>query len=149
MTVTANFDTAALNNWLSDLSDDVQQALRPAAQAGAQVLYNAVQLNVPTSKKSHWFHGTSFKLNGKKYKFEPGTLKGAIYQVHSADNSDKTNQTYHVSWNHKKAPYGFMVEYGTQSGARPVAFVRRAADLQPKALEAVQAKLFATLQHFK
>ena len=148
MPMSATFDTAVLANWLGDLQEDVQQALRPAAQAGAQVLYQTVLRNVPVSAKGHWFHGTSYKTTGKKYWFDAGTLRKAIYQVHSADNSGPTQQTYHVSWNHKKAPYGFMVEYGTARGARPVAFVRRAASSQPAALDAAQAKFFATLKHF-
>ncbi len=149
MTVTVKFDTEELKNWVADLGEDVEKALRPAAQAGAQILYEAARSNVRSTAKAHWFHGTSFKVNGKKYKFEPGTLKNAIYQAYSADNSDKTNQTYHVSWNYKKAPYGFMVEFGTAKGAKPVAFLRRAADLHPKALQAVEAKFFSTLKHFK
>jgi hypothetical protein len=145
---TARFDTAALDNWVDDMQADVQQALRPAAQAGAQVLYEAVLRNVPTGSTGHWFHGTSFKTTGQKYRFEAGTLRSAVYQAHSKDNSALDRQTYHISWNHKKAPYGFMVEYGTKNGAKPVAFVRRAAAQHPAALQAVQDRFFAQLKTF-
>ncbi len=139
---------AVLDEWVSDMRQDVQDALRPAAQAGAQVLYEAVKLNVPRSKKGHWFHGTSFRINGKKYWFDANTLMNSIYQVHSKDNSDVNKHTYHVSWNHKECPYGFMVEYGTVR-ANPVAFVRNATSRMPQALEAAEQKFFQQLKHFK
>jgi HK97 gp10 family phage protein len=83
--------------------------VRPAAQSGADVLYREVLLRVPESKRGHWFHGTH-----QKYFFPAGTLRDSIYQVYSKDNSTEGKvATYHVSWNHQKAPYGFMVEHGT------------------------------------
>lgn len=148
MGMTANLDLGAIDSWLRDLDEDVASAIRPAAQAGAQVLYQAVKLNVPRSKKGHWFHGTSFKVNGKKYWFNSGTLQRAIYQVYSRDNSSASMATYHISWNHQKAPYGFMVEYGT-SKAPPVGFVRRASAQMPRALDVAYRKFLSELKHFK
>jgi HK97 gp10 family phage protein len=93
-------------------------AARPAAQAGAQVFYDAARANVPRSRKGHWFYGTSFKVSGKRYWFEAGSLQRAIYQAYSADKSNSQGlATYHVSWNWKKAPYGYMVEFGTVNAA--------------------------------
>ena len=78
------------------------------------------------SKKGHWFYGSSFKISGKRYWFESGSLQRAIYHVHSKENSnDSGRNTYHVSWNWKKAPYGYMVEFGTVK-ARAHPFLRPA-----------------------
>lgn len=83
---------------------NLEEATRPAAQAGAQVFYDEVKRNVSTL-------GDVFATTGR--------LSDAIYQVFSKDNSvGNTNGTaynvasYHVSWNHKKAPHGHLVEFG-------------------------------------
>lgn len=79
----------------------------------AQAFYESAKRNVPIGKSGHWFHGTSFKSTGQKYWFDAGTLSRSIYQTYSKGNSKKDGvQTYHIAWNHKKAPYGFMVEFG-------------------------------------
>lgn len=89
----------------------IQEATRPAAQAGAQVLYDAARMNartqVMTSLKAHWFYGTN-----QKYLFQPETLIKSIYQVHSKRNSSAGRETYHVSYNMTKCPYAHMVEFG-------------------------------------
>lgn len=72
----------------------VETAARPAAQAAAQVLYDAVKVNVAGLGKV------------------TGNLDKAIYQAFSADNSAPGKATYHVSWNAKKAPHGGLVEFG-------------------------------------
>jgi len=91
----------------------ITAATRPAAQAAAQVIYEQARLNVRSSRKGHWFHGTSFKKTGQKYWFDAGTLHDSIYQAFSKDHSGENRATYHVSWNNRKAPYGAMVEFGT------------------------------------
>lgn len=140
------FDTAGLDAALDQLGNDVKAETRPAAQAGAQVFYEEVRARVPVSKEGHWFYGTSYKINGQKYWFDSGSLKAAIYQVFSADNSDDEHSTYHVAWNHKTAPYGAMVEYGTsRAPAHP--FVRPAFDAAAqRALKAAQARFEAGAQ---
>jgi len=71
------------------------EAARPAAQAGAQVIYDEVRRNVARIKR------------------KTGNLASSIYQAYSADNSQPGGaQTYHVSWNAKKAPHGHLVEFG-------------------------------------
>lgn len=139
---------ATLKEFVNELRDDVEQAVRPAAQAGAQVLYEEVLKNVPVSTKPHWFSGRDYAKTGKRYRFNPGTLRKAIYQVWSEDNSARFNHEYHISWNHQKAPYGFMVEYGTTRTA-PVAFVRRAGEKMPAALDAAEARFMRQLKVFK
>jgi Bacteriophage HK97-gp10, putative tail-component len=92
--------------------------IRNGAQAAAQVFYDEAKALVPVSSNGpHWFHGTSFKINGTKYLFNEGTLRDAIYQVFSKENSDDTKSTYHISWNQTKCPYGYMVEFGTSRAA--------------------------------
>lgn len=81
------------------------KAVRPAAQAGAQVLYDEVLLRVPVAKR--------VKVTKGGREILPGALKAAIYQAYSKDNSGTDHATYHVSWNAKKAPHGHLVENGT------------------------------------
>jgi HK97 gp10 family phage protein len=85
---------ADFRRMLDALATDVEAAVRPAAQAGAQVLYDAVKLNV------------------SRIGVVSGNLSRSIYQVYSKDKSGKGFATYHVSWNHIKAPHGHLVEYG-------------------------------------
>jgi HK97 gp10 family phage protein len=67
-----------------------------------------------------------------RYYFEPGSLRDSIYQAFSKDNSSEfgggyRNATFHVAWNHRKVPYGHMVEFGTsRAPAHP--FLRPAYD---------------------
>lgn len=94
MTLTIRTDLTGLDTLLGELEDAAFAAVRPAAQAAAQVLYDEVRRNVAAI-------GTV-----------TGTLAGAIYQVYSVDNSGDGRATYHVSWNHRRAPHGQLVEFG-------------------------------------
>jgi hypothetical protein len=131
--LTFDFDAKALTDQIDALKVKAETAIRPAAQAGAQVFYEAVLDTVPVSKKGHWFQGSTAK--GKKspgakrkasYWFESGSLKGAVYQVYSKSDSSKDMSIYHVAWNHRKVPYGFMVALGTAGGAKANDFIGRA-----------------------
>ena len=93
-TVNMAVDLGAFNDMISELEENIQAAVRPAAQAGAQVFYDAVVRNV--------------NALGKK----SGNLAGAIYQAYSEENSGPGKATYHISWNASKAPHGGLVEYG-------------------------------------
>lgn len=112
-TVRMALDVGSLKEALAAELATLRRASRPAAQAGAQILYDAMRAKAPVSAAPHMFHGTH-QVYGP---FAPGNLRNAIYQAFSADNSAADKQTYHVSWNAKKAPYGFMVEFGTSSAA--------------------------------
>lgn len=94
MSVSIKADLSGLNSYLSQLGDQVEEAVRPAAQAGADVLYKEVQANV------------------SKIRRKTGNLARSIYQAYSENNSGPARATYHVSWNAKKAPHGHLVEYG-------------------------------------
>ena len=104
-----NMNVAQFKEQLLATTDELQKATRPAAQAGAQIIYDAARLNAPVSKKPHKFYGTH-KVYGP---YSPGNLRDSIYQVFSKTNSYKDVSTYHISWNADKAPYGAMVEFGT------------------------------------
>lgn len=94
MSMTISVDTASLNSLLDGLVGDVEEAVRPAAQAAAEVLYQEVKRNVATLGKV------------------TGNLDRSIYQVYSQDNSGPARATYQVSWNQNKAPHGGLVEFG-------------------------------------
>lgn len=104
-----NMNVAQFKEQLQATTNELQKATRPAAQAGAQIIYDAARLNAPVSKKPHKFYGTH-KVYGP---YAPGNLRDSIYQVYSKTNSYKDVSTYHISWNADKAPYGAMVEFGT------------------------------------
>lgn len=104
-----SMNVAKFKEQLKATAEVLNQATRPAAQAGAQVIYDRAKSLCPVSEKPHIFN-----IEGRKYgPYSPGTLREAIYQVFSQDDSYKDVSTYHVSWNKDKAPYGFMVEFGT------------------------------------
>lgn len=90
----ASIDTSGLNAYLDDLGDEAAEAIRPAAQAGIQVLYDAVKANVAPLRRT-------------------GNLDHAIYQAFMPERSlDGVSARYRVSWNARTAPYGHLVEYG-------------------------------------
>lgn len=88
-------DLSQLNALLSDMHDGVTTAVRPAAQAAAQVIYDKVKANVRAIQNT-------------------GNLDRAIYQKYSPERSspDAGIARYHISWNHQKAPHGHLVEFG-------------------------------------
>lgn len=87
-------DLAGLHGMLEQLGDRAEAAARPAAQAAAQVLYDAVKENVAALGRV------------------TGNLDRSLYQAYSASNSGPGHATYHVSWNPRKAPHGGLVEFG-------------------------------------
>jgi len=94
-----SMDTAGLDAYLRALGDDAQAAVRPAAQAGAEVLYQAARANVA------------------KIKRKTGRLAASIYQAYSRSASDKDTAVYYVSWRTDgrggpRAPHGHLIEHG-------------------------------------
>ena len=156
-TFSISLDNLGIKAQLAGFEDDIARALRPEAQSGAEVLYQEVKKNV--------------NLIGVK----TGNLSRSIYQAYSKDNStDGKLQTYHISWNARKAPHGHLVEYGHVQthvtviskktgkwitlknrplaspkivGARP--FVRPAMAKFPLALEIAKTRFFEELKSFK
>jgi hypothetical protein len=141
-------DLDELNASIGAMEEDVEAAARPAAQAGAEVLYRAVQRNVQALGSV------------------TGNLQAAIYQAYVERESGPGHAKYDISWNHRKAPHGHLLENGfiqkykayvgsdghwyTNKKAplptpiqRPAkAFVRSAAALIPEAEAAMEAKFF-------
>ncbi len=94
MSFSLKVDTTGLDAMMDGLVGDAEEAARPAAQAMSQVFYDAVKTNV-----------------GKLGRVT-GNLDRSIYQAFSQDNSGEGRATYHISWNHRKAPHGHLVEFG-------------------------------------
>ncbi|MGQ3051102.1 MAG: HK97 gp10 family phage protein [Roseateles sp.] len=69
-------------------------AVRPAAQAGSQVLYDAVKANVARLRR------------------KTGNLDNSIYQAYADTESSANRAVYRISWNKRKAPHGHLVEFG-------------------------------------
>ncbi len=135
-------DLPALHELLAVNLIKINSATRPAAQAGAQVIYDEARRLAPVSKYAHMFHGT----HGVYGPYSPGSLRDAIYQVFSKDNSSESKATYHISWNAKKAPYAWMVELGTsRAPAHP--FLRPAyLAKSEEAAAAMKAKFVEAMQ---
>ena len=150
MSFNLSIDMSAFESDMEQLADRAEKAARPAAQAGAQVLYDRVKANVAAL--------------GRK----TGNLDSSIYQAYSANNSGEGKATYHISWNATKAPHGHLVEWGyikrwqsimingkwvtlkNRPLATPVqvpgkAFMRRAKDAIPMAEDAMRAKFLEVL----
>ncbi len=109
MSARIKVDIAGFKQQLQATADKMNQATRPAAQAGAQIVYERARQLAPVSDSAHMF-----KIEGRSYgPYPPGNLRDSIYQVFSRDNSFTDVSVYHVSWNADKAPYGGMVEMGT------------------------------------
>ena len=136
--LTFDINTRSLEAALDAKRVKIEAATRPAAQAGAQVYYDAVKATVPVSKGAHFFYGTSSKSTGVRYFYESGSLKNAVYQVYSKSSSGPGKAVYQVAWNHRKVPYGFMVAGGTKNA--------KANDFIGKAKRSVQASAVAAMQ---
>jgi HK97 gp10 family phage protein len=94
MTVKFTLDTSAINKVLQQLDNKVTEAIRPAAQAAAQVLYDEA------------------KRNADRIPVHSGKLSKAIYQAFSEKQSTPGHAVYEVSWNPRKAPHAHLVEFG-------------------------------------
>lgn len=122
-----DLDLKGVTKKLDGITKAAQAAVRPAAQSGAQVFYDRVRAEVPVSSHGHWFHGSR-----QKYWFDAGSLRDSIYQVYAKGQSSEGVARYEISFNHTKAPYGFMVLRGTSSAAAND-FIGRAYDAEQRA----------------
>lgn len=130
MSFSMKFNDGDVNAALDQIESVAIKAIRPAAQAGAQVFYNEVKLNASPPRL------------GQK----TGNLQNSIYQVFSKDNSTERRATYHISWNHIKAPHGYLIENGwSRAPAHP--FVRPAFDSRTNAaLQASKERYLSDVQ---
>ena len=136
MSARIKVDIAGFKQQLQATADKMNQATRPAAQSGAQIIYERAKALAPRSDHAH-----TFRIEGRVYgPYAPGNLRDSIYQVFSKDNSFRDVSTYHISWNADKAPYGAMVEFGT-SKAPAHSFIRRAvAETRKQVREAIKQR---------
>ena len=138
-----NMNVAQFKEQLLATTDELQKATRPAAQAGAQIIYDAARLNAPVSKKPHKFYGTH-KVYGP---YSPGNLRDSIYQVFSKTNSYKDVSTYHISWNADKAPYGAMVEFGTSKSPARSFIGKAVTETRTQVRQAIKERYLQEVGH--
>lgn len=129
-------NVAAFKEQLRAEVDKLHAATRPAAQAGAQIIYERARINAPVSDESHFFY-----IRGRKYgPYAPGTLRDSIYQVFSKDNSYKDVSTYHISFNKSEAPYGFVVHNGTSRTAANPFISKAVVETRAEVRTAIKAR---------
>lgn len=89
-------DMFNLKSAMDSLAADLPAIAAPVAAAGAKVVYERVKANV--------------RSMGKK----TGNLERSIYRKLSEERSDRARGRiiYHISWNHKTAPHGRLLEWG-------------------------------------
>lgn len=145
---TMRLDLDDLNDYVGALEEQVEAAARPVAQAGAEVLYRAVMRNVNALGKV------------------TGNFAASIYQAYAKNESGPGHAVYDISWNHRKAPHGHLIEdgfiqkfkvylgkdgkwYTNKKAPLPApvqraakAPVRRAASAIPEAEAAMEAKFY-------
>ena len=103
-----NMNVAQFKRAIASDHERAAKATRPAAQAGAQIIYARAAERARVQEAA-----ISFTHAQGLWALCTGNLRDSIYQVFSKDNSYKDVSTYHISWNADKAPYGAMVEFGT------------------------------------
>lgn len=136
MGMAVRMNVAAFKEQLRAEVDKLHAATRPAAQAGAQIIYERARLEAPVSADSHFFY-----IRGKKYgPYAPGTLRDSIYQVYSKDNSYKDVSTYHISFNKSEAPYGFVVHNGTSRTAAHPFISKAVVETRSQVRQAIKAR---------
>ena len=129
-------NVAAFKEQLRAEVDKLHAATRPAAQAGAEIIYQRARLEAPVSADSHYFY-----IRGKKYgPYAPGNLRNSIYQVYSRDNSFKDIATYHISFNKSEAPYGFIVHNGTSRTAAHPFIAKAVVETRTQVRAAIKAR---------
>ncbi|WP_343728520.1 hypothetical protein [Duganella sp.] len=114
------------------------------AAAMANVVYSRARLLAPVSEHAHIFYGRNSKRTGVTYTFQPGNLQRAIYRAFSPEKSGATRKEYRISWNHYKAPYGHMVEFGTSTAAAHP-FLGPSLSSLPEAFAAAKVEMGASL----
>lgn len=101
--LTFEFNPTGLTAQIDALHENIKAAVRPAAQAAAQVYYDEVKIRAARAEKGQ---GT-------------GLLARSIFQKYVLERSlEGVKATYHISWNKGKgkqtprAPHGHLIEYG-------------------------------------
>jgi HK97 gp10 family phage protein len=145
--VNISYDLTALRQEIAEQKARVAAATRPAAQAAAQVFYEAARINAPVSEEAHYFYGKGYKKGGKKYgPYQPGNLRNGIYQAFAEKKSGPSKATYRVSVNLQKVPYAAMVELGTSRMPAHSYIGKAFAEQGAKAAEAMRATFISRVR---
>ncbi len=98
--------TGDITAQLEAYAENVKDTFRPAAFAGATVLYDEMRLRVPVKS---------------------GGLRDAIFRYRLKENSNKNESVFFIGVNHIKAPHWHFFELGTRHmAAKP--FIRPTYD---------------------
>jgi len=138
-----------LSQQLKQYGEEVREKVAfEGVAAMAKVVYLDAQIRAPISEAAHFFYGRDSKRTGVRYLFAPGNLQRAIYRAYSPEQSGPTRKLYRISWNHRKAPYGHMVEFGTsRAPAHP--FLRPSMATIPEAIDAGKARMAQALREVR
>lgn len=147
MGMAVRMNVAQFKEQLRATTERFHAATRPAAQAGAQIIYDRARINAPVSERAHFFYGRASKKSGVRYgPFRPGNLRDSIYQVYSKSKSYKDVSTYQISFNKDKAPYGFMVHNGTSSTTANPFIGRAIVETRAEVREAIKTRYIAEVR---
>lgn len=136
MGMAVRMNVAQIKEQLRAKVDVLHAATRPAAQAGAEVIYQRARINAPVSQDSHFFY-----IRGKKYgPYPPGNLRDSIYQVYSKEKSFKDVSTYQISFNKSEAPYGYIVHNGTSRTVAHPFISKSVVETRAEVREAIKAR---------
>jgi len=101
--VQIKFDSSRLVASLTRYEQSVRECIRPAAYAGASLLYDEMRRRVPVGKKPSVI---------RRKVYPPGLLKSSIYRYFVNDVVNPDRATYHVGPNKRKAGHWSWVEHG-------------------------------------
>lgn len=79
---------------------------RRVAVSGGRMVRNEAKLLAPKGEAEAQY---TQPYGGSK---NPGLLADSIYVAYDEKGSSSTNFIYSVSWNHKRAPHGHLIEFG-------------------------------------
>jgi len=147
MGMTVRMDIGRFKEQLRAKIEVIHAATRPAAQAGAQIIYERARINAPVSDGAHFFYGRGSKKSGVRYgPYRAGNLRDSIYQVFSKSNSYRDVSTYHISFNKDKAPYGYMVHNGTSHSAANPFIAKAVIETRAEVREAIKTRYIAEVK---
>lgn len=103
------FDDRAVQASLSRLGGKLSESLaRSMGVAGGQVMRDTAKALAPD------YDGSTGLAGGANVDIPPipGLLKAAIYLAFKQNLSNLDHVTYAISWNHRIAPHGHLLEFG-------------------------------------
>lgn len=92
-------DVSSVIAGLHKMADKTESLARSMLVAGGKVVRDEARLRAPVAEPG-------------EYAANPGLLKSAIYIAYNTTDSHGGTYAYKVTWNHKVAPHGHLVEFG-------------------------------------